>query len=483
MDKSIKRNVLMLLVIASALVFSGCSESETRVVIFHTNDTHSILANFPELAYLVEKERETTKHVLLVSGGDIFSGNAIVDYYDPRGFPKIDIMNRLGYDVNTIGNHDFDYGPEILQDRIDQSDFPFILANIRTGNTPLAQPEPYLIAGPGRLKIAFLGLIQLNDSGIPSTHPDKVKGMEFFPAIETASDFSYLADKADAVIALTHLGFAADTLLAWENPWLNIIIGGHSHTLITEPRKYNDVLVTQSGSRMRYVGKLTLLFRNRELIEIKPEVISLESVEGRNMEIASLVEEYNNNPALNRVIGRLAYAIEGKPDLCAFVTDAFREFGNFDLAFQNYGGIRVNRLEGEIRVRDVFEMDPFGNQLVSIHLNYSELKDLLGNNLSPQQAPTLQISGGIIEIHIGNEGEPELLRIFDSENNELEHGRKYLTAMPSYVASAYNFEREDPGSDLGIITTEILINYIEGNYEINYSPSERLRVIYGKDSK
>ena len=130
----------MLLVIAGALIFLGCSESETRIVIFHTNDTHSILINFPELAYLVDKERETTTHVLLVSAGDIFSGNAMVDYYDPPGFPKVDIMNRIGYDVNTIGNHDFDYGMEILQDRIEQADFPFILANIYTGNTSFPQP-------------------------------------------------------------------------------------------------------------------------------------------------------------------------------------------------------------------------------------------------------------------------------------------------------------------------------------------------------
>jgi 5'-nucleotidase / UDP-sugar diphosphatase len=482
MDKSVKRDVLMLLVIAGALIFSGCSERETRVVIFHTNDTHSILSNFPELAYLVDKERETTTHVLLVSAGDIFSGNAMVDYYDPPGFPKVDIMNRIGYDVNTIGNHDFDYGIEILQDRMEQADFPFILANINTGVTSFPQPDPYMIARPGRLKIAFLGLIQLNNAGIPSTHPDKVKGLEFFPAVEMAPDFSFLAGQADAVIALTHLGFATDTLLAWENPWINIIIGGHSHTLITEPSTYNDVLVTQSGSRMRNVGKLSLLFRGRELVEIKPEMISLESAEGRNIEIASLVEDYEDNPSLNRVIGRLAYAIEGKPDLCGFVTDAFREFGNFDLAFQNYGGIRVSRMEGDIRVKDVFEMDPFGNQLVSMHLSYSELKDLVGNNLSPQNAPTLQISGGSIEFHAGNERDPAWLRILDYENNELENDRKYLTAMPGYVASAYNFVREDPGTDLGIITTEVLINHIDGNYEIKYSPSERIRIIYGKES-
>lgn len=476
MNRTIVKNIFIIL-FAGIIILPGCTEQETTVVIFHTNDTHGRIDNYPAISWLVDQERKSDSHVLLVSAGDIFSGNALVDYYDPPGYPMIDLMNRAGYNLNTIGNHEFDYGLDILADRMEQADFPFILANLNAEGSILAQPEPWHIIRADGLKLVFLGLVQLNSAGIPSAHPDNMKGIEFYPPIEKAAEYEFLTGRADAVIGLTHHGFISDTLLASNYPWFDLIIGGHSHTLIPEPQKYNGVLVTQSGSNLEYVGKVTLIFRGRKLVESRAEMISTESIEGRDEEMAALVGYYNDNPGLNRVIGRLIRPLENKPEIGGFITDTYREYGNFDLAFQNFGGIRVHSMEGEIRVKDIFRMDPFNNELVSMNLTYDELKSLIGNSLSSLITPTVQISGGTIEVHITDEGLLKEVKIFNQEGEELSDGRKYFVGMPSYMASAYDFDREDPGTGMGIITARVLIDHISDIHDIDFTGTERSIIV------
>jgi 5'-nucleotidase / UDP-sugar diphosphatase len=477
----IYRQLVFPVLISLTIFLSGCAEQETHVVIFHTNDSHAQLDNFPALSYLVNKERETGNHVFLVSAGDVFSGNPIVDNYDPPGYPVIDLMNRVGYNLHTLGNHEFDYGIELLGDRMRQADFPFILANLDTKNSGMEQPEPYHILKAGRYKIAFLGLVQLNSQGIPSTHPDKVKGIEFFNPLETVSKFDFLTEEADVVIGLTHHGFVSDTLMAWHNPWLDVIIGGHSHTLTEEPLTYNDVLVSHAGANLRYAGKITLVFQGGELAERRAEMISMESVDGKDMQIAELIEKYKDNPALNRVIGRLEHPLEDKQALGCFITDAYRARGNLDLAFHNYGGIRVDRMEGEISVKDIFEMDPFGNELVLMNLTYNEIKSLIGKSLSSRKSPSVQISGGYIEVHLTSDDNLQDIKIFDTANQELTHNRKFRVGMPSYIASAFDFDHEDPGASLGITTAQVMIEHISELRDIDYKAEVRSRIVRAKN--
>ena len=482
MFRSFINNGLLLFLFSGALLFSGCSKPETRVIIFHTNDSHANLDNFPAMAFLVNEERKVSEHVLLVSAGDIFSGNAMVDYFDPPGYPKIDLMNRVGYNLNTIGNHEFDYGIEVLKERMNQADFPFILANLNTEGSDLPQPDPYSIMRAGNRTIAFLGLVQLNNRGIPSAHPDNLKGIEFYPPIEKAGEFDFLAEKSDAVIALTHHGFVSDTLMAWNYPWLDVIIGGHSHTVTMKPRTWNDVLVTQAGANLEYIGKVSLIFRGRELVGKSAEMINLRGIDGRDEELAVIVDEYNDNPVLNRVIGRLLKPLEGKPDLGGFITDVYRQYGNFDLAFHNYGGIRVDRLEGEIRLSDIFMMDPFGNELVSLELSYTELQGLIANSLTSRKTPSLQISGGKIEVHLTSDGMLNEVKLYDNDGNELNDVTGYIVGVPSYIAVAFDFERRDPGTGMGITTAQVIIDHITEIQDIEYSGNSRSKVIRQREN-
>ena len=149
--------------------------AETRIIIFHTNDTHARIDNFAKMAWFVDRERKNNPQadVFFMNAGDNFSGNPIVDQYEPKGEPVRQLMNHMGYDVMTLGNHEFDYGQKVLTNFIEKANFPILCANIRveTGGFPQLQPFTILETKNG-IKIAVLGLLQVEkESGIPALTP------------------------------------------------------------------------------------------------------------------------------------------------------------------------------------------------------------------------------------------------------------------------------------------------------------------------
>jgi 5'-nucleotidase / UDP-sugar diphosphatase len=475
------RNQIKLFLWLVAIFFCvACNEfdaKETQIIIFHTNDSHAQIHNFAKLAALVNEERAQNPNVLLLSTGDVFSGNPLVDNYDPPGYPKIDLMNRVKYDMSVIGNHEFDYGLEELKNRMEQAAFPFILGNIEVGETILPKPAPYLIKEIAGIQLGFIPLLQVTAKGIPSTHPDKVEGLKFEHPFKAIEKFTYLKDKTHALIALTHHSFISDTLLAYHQGWLDVIIGGHCHTLVKEPKTYNDVLITQAGDKLKNIGKVTLIFKGHKLITRKAEMISLDSYEFEDPDVKMLITDYSNNPALQRVIGKLPAPLKKKSELGCLFTDALRDNGHFDFAFQNQGGIRVNNMSREITIADIYAMDPFGNELISMELSYAEMQQLIGNSLRRDRSPELHISGGNMEVYLDTSNRLKEVKIYDESGTELVHSRKYRVGMGSYIASSFNFSREDPGFSLGITTAQAIIEFIEKNELKDYKNCDRRRMI------
>jgi 5'-nucleotidase / UDP-sugar diphosphatase len=459
----------------TGFLFSGCEADQKTIIIYHTNDSHSQINNFPKIKHLIDKERENTQHVFLVSTGDIFSGNPLIDHYDPPGYPKIDLMNKVGYSVTTIGNHEFDYGINVLKDRIEQASFPFILANADMSKTDLPQPPPYITLKAGKLILAFIGIVQLNKMGIPSTHPDRVKGIIFTEPIDKVADFKDLKEEVNAMIVLSHNGFLRDTIMAGIYPWLDAIIGGHSHTLTSQPQKHNGVLITQAGDNLNYIGKLTLTFKGEELIETFGEIIDLQNINEFDGEILAMVERYNDNPSLKKVICTLEQPISGKRRIACMTSDAYREFANVDFAIQNIGGVRVNSLKGEISIMDIYNMDPFQNELIRQDLSYSEIISLINNSFSSGY-PEIQISGGRVEVKLGSDKKPKKIIIYDQKGMELSKTGKYSVAMPSYISSAFQYMQESPGVSTGVTTAKVVIDYLSRMNNITIAEEDRFMI-------
>ena len=313
-------------------------------MILATNDMHAQISRFPQLAAFVEQKRAEGGEVIVVDAGDRFSGNPYVDNAGERGEPMIQLMNKVGYEVACMGNHDFDYGQQTLKKRLEEANFPVLCANMVSENSELGALSPYYILEKGGLKFCFFSLIQTGTNHIPATNPGNLENISFRYYKDVAREYKQLAKDCDVMIGLTHLGFAHDSLLALVMPDFDVIVGGHSHTVIREPQLINGVLVTQTGSNLNYVGVTTLEFKRKRLVSKSYTLVSLKDFETADEEVALMVEKINNRPEFKKVVGQAGADLSTKEEVASLMTDAMCEAAGCDFAFYNKGGVRLNSI-------------------------------------------------------------------------------------------------------------------------------------------
>ena len=455
---------------ASACFAQTDSDKKTEVIILHLNDMHAKTDGFAKLKYLADSLRRGNPNVFILSAGDNFTGNPFIDMVSDKGSPMIDLMNKSGFTLSCFGNHEFDLGQVFLEKRIEQAGFPFICANINTGNSVLKQPEAFYILKVGSLQIPVLGLIEINDKGIPDTHPSKVEGIRFTDPYTTAGKFTSLKKKYGSLIALTHLGVEADKKLAREYPEIDVIIGGHSHTILKIALTEAGVAIVQAGSYQRFIGKLTLVYSGNSITEKHDTLIAIESLKGSDETIQSLVKSYENNPEFEKVAGIAEAAIKGKQNLGALMTDAIAWTVKADFAFQNKGGIRTQSIpEGEIRIKEIYRLDPFGNQVVIYKLLGREIEDLVLRSFKKERDIDLIPSGMTYIVKKAENEKKASVKISDLLGKPLEPEKTYTVALNSYIAAAYDFTHSDPGKTLELTTEECLIKFLENRKKVNYT--------------
>jgi 5'-nucleotidase len=256
-----------------------------RLVILHTNDTHSRLDPFPmdgsrnqglggvaKRAQIIKQIRVQEPYVLLLDAGDIFQGTPYFNFY--KGEPEIKAMSYMGYDATTIGNHDFDAGMENLATQLRlHARFPMLVCNYDVTGTPLeANVMPYKVFRKGPLKIGVLG-VGIEGKGLI---PDQLFGSTVYldPIAEAnkVADILRKKEHCDLVICLSHLGNryttekkVSDEDLAKQSEEIDLIIGGHTHTFLDKPlvytnKKGKEVLVNQVGFGGILLGRIDFEF-------------------------------------------------------------------------------------------------------------------------------------------------------------------------------------------------------------------------------
>ncbi len=472
-----------ILVLATGSVFAQTGGGhKTEVIILHLNDMHAKIDGFAKIKYLADSLKHSHSYVFIVSAGDNFTGNPYVDMVADKGAPMIDLMNRSGFNLSCFGNHEFDLGQTFLEKRIQQADFPFICANINTGTSGVWHPKAYFLLKAGELQIPVLGLIEVNDNGIPDTHPAKVAGMSFTDPLKTSADYIELKKKYGSLIALSHLGVETDEKLAREYPQFDVIIGGHSHTILKKAVKENGVLIVQAGSYQRFIGKLTLVFNGNHMEEKSDSLIAMESLTGSDKALEKLADSYSNNPEFDKTAGIAVVAISGKQDLGALMTDAVAWAVKSDFAFQNKGGIRIQSLhEGEIKLKDIYRLDPFGNQVVIYKMSGKEIGILILNAYKKERDADLIPSGMSYVITKGENGKAAEVIIADSKGRLLNPGKTYTVALNSYISAAYSFEHSNSETTLDMTTEECLIRYLGNRHKVRYKDTERAKFQSAKE--
>ena len=264
---------LTIFLIVAAGLHAG-EPATTLLTILHVNDYHGRIKPFidktnnpqeqvggaPCLAAMIKRARaKNPGGTLLLAAGDMFQGSPVSNLF--HGAPVMDVMNELKFDAMTLGNHEFDWGIAALTRLRKEARFPFLAANIvdSKGNL-LSGIRPYTIVQKGHAKVAVIGLTTSEIAYI--TKPDNLQGLTFPgpEAILPRLIQEVRQQGASIVILLSHLGFEADKRVASAVPGINVIVGGHSHTVIPKPlQTEGGTVIVQAGAYGVYLGVFDIL--------------------------------------------------------------------------------------------------------------------------------------------------------------------------------------------------------------------------------
>ncbi len=460
---------ILLIILSFASCKKDTPETVKELTLFYVNDIHGQLDNFSKIKQIIDKERAVT-NVIVTCAGDVFSGNPITDIYTPKGHPMIEIMNTIGFDIMTVGNHEFDYGEDIFQERLEQSDFPWLCANVNTDNSVISTLPAYKSITVNDIKITFLGLIETNgkpDDIIPATHPWKIQNLSFSRPEEIVSQYANLKEQenADLYIALTHLGIFEfyeetadrfdDFKLAKQFPYFDMIIGGHTNYLMDTV--INGIPVLAANKYLNYLGRTRLTIKNNAIESIQSELIDLNEYTAYDADLKTKIDNYNNSmPFLDDVIG-YSHLYHGYATGC-FYTDALREYMNVDVAIQNTGGVRAGLDEGDITKREIYAIAPFNNGTVIYSMSVAEIKAFITGVEFGNYFSGIEISqvGADIEIR-------------DLEGNLIPDETILTIGINDYIPAVNDTYFPSGGLVQNLTAAETLIAYLETiNNQVNY---------------
>ena len=388
--------------------FAADADLAGKTVVLHTNDVHGQVDLYAKVAALKKDYEAKGADVILVDAGDYIQGTPYVS--DSQGKTAIELMNAAGYDVVTLGNHEFDYGYANLQTIMKDAKFK-VVCNIKY-NGKLAFDASYVVETKGGLKVGFLGLTTPETS--TKAHPAKIKGVTFMAqnalysfATQEAADLK--ADGSDVVIALTHLGVDPEskpnrsTDLYANAKGIDFIIDGHSHTKMTEGENGEPIQSTET--KLKYVG-VVVIDNATKKIESN-ELIQLDGYANEDADTKAAADAIiaDVDARLGAVFAKSEVELNGKRDpgvrtqetnLGDLITDALLWYATKDgkldvpadhiVAVTNGGGIRASIKAGDITMKDINTVLPFGNTVAVVYISGEKLLESL--EAATQSAPT-----------------------------------------------------------------------------------------------
>ncbi len=381
-------------------------ELDGKTVILHSNDVHGAISGYANMAGLAAEYEAKGAEVILADAGDYSQGAVSVS--SNKGLNAVTLMNKVGYDVATLGNHEFDYGYEQLTKNLEAADFENICCNIVGADGKKLFEGSTVITTESGLKIGFIGVNTPETS--TKANPALIKGLSWLSGdkmIEAVNaEAAALEGKADVVIVLAHLGVDGQSapnrstdLLAGVKG-VDFIIDGHSHTVMPATKAEP---IQSTGTKFEYIGVVvidnkTKAIESNELVKVTAETASDAAVAAAVKEINDKIDaEYGEVFAKSEVTlnGERAYSEEtklygnrdGETNLGDLITDAMlwkiNEQGGVTvdadhiLAVTNGGGIRASIAAGDITKKAVNEVLPFGNTLAVVYVTGAELLEAL----------------------------------------------------------------------------------------------------------
>jgi 5'-nucleotidase len=440
----------------------------TTITILQLNDVYQITpvdkgkrGGMARVATLQKGIREKSPNTLFLLAGDFISPSVSSRLF--KGKQMIASLNAVGLDIATLGNHEFDFGADVLIDRMKESQFAYTVANVfdkKTGK-PFGGAKPYISREFGSVRVAVFGLLLAETATLSSPGTD----VRFDDAVVAGKRLSRRLRRQgfDVIIALTHLPMSDDKRLAAEGD-VDLIIGGHEHELLES--MVGCAPIMKMGSDARNLGHVDIHLQRDKKSRKRFKITSMDWEA-----IPAVIAEYDKqlNASLGEVIGKTSVLLDARAanirreegNLGNFIADVYRQALNADFALVNSGGIRSDATygPGELTKKDVLSILPFENGLVKVKLSGEHLKRLLENGISragQEDGRFPQISGFSFTY---DASKPVGSRVITMQigTSPIDNAKSYTLALSAYTLSG--------GDGYDLKGAEVIVKAEEGPVE------------------
>ena len=400
------RRLLVTFAMVFALAASAVAQTpppQTATVTFlHLNDVYEISpkqgrGGFAPLMTLLKQERAASADTITTLGGDLIASSMMSGI--TKGTQMIELMNAIGLDLAVVGNHEFDFGTEVLKQRAGESKFAWLGTNVQGDDGKvLAGLVATATRKVGELTIGFFGIITPDTRHLSNTGAN----VTFLPVLDTARGaVKQLKDQgADAIVALTHLTLAQDRELAREVKGIDVILGGHDHDPMTVYE--GGVFIFKVGADAQYLGAAKIQIEKTQTqqgprVRVWPREWRVLSTAGvaPDPAVAAIVKQYEDklDENLKVAVGTTAVELDSRratvrlkeAAIGNLIADAIRESTKADVAITNGGGIRGDRTYAAgttLTRKDVLTELPFGNVTVTMDITGADLRTALEEGVS-----------------------------------------------------------------------------------------------------
>jgi 5'-nucleotidase / UDP-sugar diphosphatase len=405
-----------------------------KFTILHSNDMHGdflaevkagtgrLIGGLSLLSGYINKVRREEENVLYVIAGDMVQGSLIDTEY--KGISTMEIMNYLAPDVVALGNHEFDYGLPHLLFLEKMANFPIVNANLYIKKYAKRLMQPFIILKKAGFDILFTGII--TEKVIDSIKKDPLIGS--IVSLEEASrevgviTNAYKNDDIDLTILLTHIGYDSDIELAklLDPEWgVDMIIGGHSHTVLDQPTRVNNILIAQAGVGTDQIGRFDILVDDdtNSIVEYKWQLIPIDdNIAEPDKDLEDYINSFKDevDRKYNTVISKFTETLthpkrEIETSLGNLFADAFAEMSECDVVLVGSGCIRGQSLGPVVTLKDFRTIFPYDDTLTRFNISGAELKHIFAHFMRPAnrngEGECYQVNDRIKACYSDEEGE------------------------------------------------------------------------------
>jgi len=417
-------NSRLLASVAALALSAGAASAEYTLTILHTNDFHArfepvsssdsscgeeaaaageCFGGTARLVTAIADARARSNNSILVDGGDQFQGTLFYTYY--KGAASAEFMNKLGYDAMTVGNHEFDDGPEVLKGFVETVDFPILMSNADISGEPLLADiiQKSVVIEKGGEKLGLIGLTPHDTDELASPGPNVIF-TDPVDAVQAEVD-KLTAEGVTKIIVLSHSGYGVDKEIAAGTTGVDVIVGGHTNTYLSNasedaegpyPTMVGQTAIVSAYAYGKFLGELNVTFDDEGVVTeatgepliMDAAVTEDEATVARIAELAVPLEEIRQ-----KVVAETAEAIDGDRGSCRaqectmgnLVADAMLDRvadQGVTIAIANGGGLRASIDAGEVTMGEVLTVLPFQNTLSTFEAPGSTVVAALENGVS-----------------------------------------------------------------------------------------------------